>query len=64
MEGRSLKIKVRAGSLNIETSTRNTRELINMMGRRKVDILCVTSDENRAQLTDWKKPKTVYHGVD
>uniref|UniRef100_A0A673K0B0 Craniofacial development protein 2-like n=1 Tax=Sinocyclocheilus rhinocerous TaxID=307959 RepID=A0A673K0B0_9TELE len=63
-KGRSLGLKV--GTLNVGTMTGKGRELVDMMQRRKVDILCV-------QETRWKGSKArsigagfklFYHGVD
>ena len=66
-EKRSAKsIGLRVGTLNVGTMTGKGRELVDMMQRRKVDILCV-------QETRWKGSKArslgagfklFYHGVD
>ena len=59
-------VEVRAATLNVASMTGKGRELIDMMERRKVDILCV-------QETKWKGSKAksigdgfklLYHGVD
>ena len=59
-------VEVRAATLNVGSMTGKGRELVDMMERRKVDILCV-------QETKWKGSKTrgiegsfklLYHGVD
>ena len=59
-------VGLRVGTLNVGTMTGKARELVDMMQRRKVDILCV-------QETRWKGSKArslgagfklFYHGVD
>ena len=52
--GKSVGLKI--GMLNVGTMTGKGRELVNMMGRRKVDILCV-------QETRWKGSKYCYSKV-
>ena len=62
---RSCKVELKVGTLNVGTMTGKGRELVDMMERRKVDILCV-------QKTKWKGSKArnigssyklFYHGV-
>ena len=57
---------MRAATLNVGSMTAKGRELVDMMERRKIDILCV-------QETKWKGSKArnigggfklLYHGVD
>lgn len=60
------RVELRVRTLNVETVRGKARELLEMMQRRKVDILCV-------QETRWKGSKArslgegfklFYHGVD
>ena len=54
-ERKDMKIELKVGSLNVGTMTGKSREIVYLMERRNVDVLCV-------QETRWKGAKGKVHG--